>query len=223
MELDSLYGILRDITSTLAEKDPSFQALPKDMDEGMLLNEAGLDIITLPDVAAELKNRLGGRDLGLNRLMNPSDVNAMSIGSFLKHIQSMLTNRNKQPLVVYVDDEEENLFIFTRKFGKRLNLKTFTDPTEALAFIKAEESVSLVITDEVMPKLSGNQLCDEVHKSKPSMKFVLITGNPNSDEDLMYKSLRKNRFYEFINKPVDFEKRGDEYLNLIQGLLSFDW
>ena len=39
----------------------------------------------------------------------------------------------------------------------------------------------------------------------------------------MYNALRQNRFYEFINKPVDFERKGEEYFNVIQGLLDFDW
>jgi DNA-binding NtrC family response regulator len=126
-------------------------------------------------------------------------------------------------MVVYVDDEEENLFIFKRKFGKKLNLNTFSDPIKALEFIQNSEDVRLVITDEVMPKMSGNELCDRVHLTKPLLRFVLITGNPNSDGDLMYRALRKNRFYEFINKPVDFDTKGDEYLGMIQGLLNFNW
>jgi DNA-binding NtrC family response regulator len=81
----------------------------------------------------------------------------------------------------------------------------------------------LVITDEVMPKLSGNELCDAVKKSKPNLKFILITGNPNHDSDLMYLTLRKNRFYEFINKPVDFENKAEEYFSMIQSLIEFDW
>jgi hypothetical protein len=52
------------------------------------------------------------------------------------------------------------------------------------------------------------------------MKFILITGNPNSDDDLMYRSLRKSRFYEFINKPIDLEKKGDEYLKMFQDIVN---
>jgi DNA-binding NtrC family response regulator len=123
------------------------------------------------------------------------------------------------PLVVYVDDEEENLFIFKRKFASAFSLRSFSDPMEALEFILTNNDVALVVTDEVMPKLSGNELCDKVHESKPNLKFILITGNPNSDDDLMYRSLRYNRFYEFINKPMDFEGKGREYLHLIQGVI----
>jgi hypothetical protein len=52
------------------------------------------------------------------------------------------------------------------------------------------------------------------------LKFILITGNPNSDDDLMYRSLRNSRFYDFINKPVDLEGKGEEYLKLFQDILK---
>jgi CheY-like chemotaxis protein len=223
MDLATLYVLLKETVSQLAEKDPYFKPLPEKMDGNIPLNEVGLDIVTLPEVAEELKSRLGGRNIGLERVLNPQDVNAMNVGQLLGIIHESLSPKRREPLTVYVDDEEENIFIFKRRFGKSLNLKTFTDPEAALAFIKSDDSVALVITDEVMPRLSGNDLCDEVHKVKPFMRFVLITGNPNNDGDLMYKALRKNRFYDFINKPVDFDKKGEEYLLMFQSLISFEW
>jgi CheY-like chemotaxis protein len=223
MDLATLYLLLKETVSHLAEKDPYFKPLPEKMDGNLPLNDLGLDIVTLPEVAEELKTRLGGRNIGLERVLNPQDVNAMNVGQLLGIIQESLSPKRREPLTVYVDDEEENIFIFKRRFGKSLNLKTFTDPEAALAFIKSDDSVALVITDEVMPRLSGNDLCDEVHKVKPFMRFVLITGNPNNDGDLMYKALRKNRFYDFINKPVDFESKGEEYLLMFQSLIAFDW
>jgi CheY-like chemotaxis protein len=221
METSALYAIIREIIHGLSTKDPSFASLPEAFDGEASLNDLNLDITNLPEVIAELESRLGGRDLKMDDVLNPSDLNTMTLGDLLKRIQSALTAGRKNPLVVYVDDEEENIFIFKRKYGKRLNMKSFTNSMEALEFIKSNDDVALVITDEVMPNLGGNALCDEVHKSKPMMKFVLITGNPNSDGDLMYRSLSRNRFYDFINKPVDFEKKGEEYFALFQKLLSY--
>lgn len=220
METTTLYGIIKDIIAGLSTKDSSYLALPEILDEETSLDDLGLDITTMPEVVAALEGRLGGKDLKLGDVLNPSDLNTMTIGDFLKQVKLSLVSRTKNPIVVYVDDEEENIFIFKRKYGKRLNLKTFTNPVDALAFVKASEDVALVITDEVMPRLGGNELCDEVHKAKPMMKFILITGNPNSDGDLMYKSLRSNRFFDFINKPVDFEGKGEEYFGMIQKAMN---
>jgi DNA-binding NtrC family response regulator len=78
----------------------------------------------------------------------------------------------------------------------------------------------LVLTDEVMPRMSGNQLCDRVHAMKPGVKFILLTGNPNNQDDLLYQTMRKNRFYEFLRKPLDLENRYDELLNLFESVLG---
>lgn len=222
MEKTAIYGIIREIVSGYSAKDPAYFSLPETLDEEASLNDLGLDITTLPEVVADLEGRLGGRDLKLEDMLNPSDLNTMTMGDFLKQVRMSLAAGRKNPVTVYVDDEEENIFVFKRKFGKRLNLVTFTSPMDALAYIKTNDDVALVITDEVMPGMGGNQLCDEVHKSKPMMKFVLITGNPNSDGDLMYRSLSRNRFYDFINKPVDFENKGEQYFELFQKLLASD-
>ncbi len=216
MDIPGLYSIIKEIIYGLSTKDSSYLPLSEEYEENVTLVDLGLDITTLPEVVAELEVRLGGRDLKLGEILNPSDLNTMTIGEFLRQAFFSLTKNKQNPLIVYVDDEEENIFVFKRKFGKRLNIKTFANPLDALAFIKINGDVALVITDEVMPILSGNVLCDEVHKFKPLLKFILITGNPNGDDDLMYKSLKTNRFYDFINKPVDFEGKGEIYFDLIQ-------
>lgn len=221
MELPALYGIVCEIVAGLAANDRSYSTLPGTLDENESLTDLGLDITTLPEVAIEIEKRLGGKDLGLKDILKPEDLNSMTIGEFLGHIQSGLRSGTRNPIVVYVDDEEENIFVFQRKYAKRLNIKSFTDPREALAFIKANDDVALVVTDEVMPGLGGNDLCDQVHKAKPNMKFILMTGNPNSDGDLMYRSLRSNRFFDFINKPVDFANKGEEYFKMISELIAF--
>jgi CheY-like chemotaxis protein len=221
METAAIYEIIRDIVAGLAARDSAYSPLPEKLNEDDNLTDLGLDITTLPEVGIELETRLGEKKLGLDEILNPEDLNAMTMGDLLRHVRNALSTHKKNPVVVYVDDEEENLFVFQRKFGKRLNIKTFTDSREALAFIKDCDDVALVITDEVMPNLGGNQLCDEVHKAKPALKFILITGNPNSDGDLLYRSLRSNRFYDFINKPVDFAGKGEEYFRMFSDIIAF--
>lgn len=220
MNAEEIYEVVRNIVTSDTSFGETSANLPSKLDRSVPLSDLGLDVVTLPDLIHELKRRLDGKDLGLDDLLGPEEMNTATLGILVDRIASSFKPDSADPIVVYVDDEEENLFIFKRKFGKRLNLKTFSDSREAAEFIIANGDVRLVITDEVMPNLSGNELCDLVHKSKPFMKFILITGNPNSDGDLMYKSLRKNRFFEFINKPLDLEGKGDEYFGTIASLIG---
>ncbi len=223
MNTQQAYDIVREIVASLKERGENTKLLPEEMKPEAALYDLGVDLIVFSELAEELSQRFNGRDFHLNAYMVPEEYYYLTVGELVERITSTFKAVKRDPLVVYVDDEEENLFVFKRRYGKKLNLQTFTNPNSALSFIQNNSDVKLVITDEVMPGMSGNELCDNVHKTKPLMKFILITGNPNGDGDLMYRTLRKNRFFEFINKPVDFENKGEEYLNVINGILEFDW
>jgi CheY-like chemotaxis protein len=220
MDNIQVYGILKEIASSMKARGESVKLLPDAMQPNETLDASGIDLMAFTDVVEDLKSRFRGKEFYLDSYMVPDQYYFLTVGKLVDQVAASFKSDKKDPVVVYVDDEEENLFIFKRKFGKRLNLKTFTDSQAALAFIQTNENVSLVITDEVMPNLGGNQLCDEVQKTKPLMKFILITGNPNQDDDLMYRTLRRNRFYEFFNKPIDLDGKGEEYFAVIQKALT---
>lgn len=220
MDNQQAYEILKEIIVSLAARGEKVKPLPDAMQPEATLDQSGVDLIAFSEISEELHRRFNGKDFHLSSYMAPDEYYYLTVGKFVNLVSSAFKTAAKAKEVVYVDDEEENLFVLKRKLGKRLNLVTFTNSSEALDYIRKSENVGLVITDEVMPNLSGNQLCDEVHKTKPLMKFILITGNPNNDDDLMYRALRKNRFYEFFNKPLDFDKRGEEYFDMIQKVMS---
>jgi CheY-like chemotaxis protein len=215
-----IYVVLKDIVGKLSSQDATLQPLPENLEPATNLVDLGLDLTSLPEIRRELQARLQGKELDWDFLYDSETLSGQTLGTLVSRIKDSLANPNPNPFLVYVDDEEENLFVFRRKFDKLFRLKTFSDPLKALEFIRATDEVGLVVTDEVMPNLGGNALCDEVHRTKPYMKFVLITGNPNQDEDLMYKSLRQNRFFEFIQKPLDMQNKGSDYETMFRKLLA---
>lgn len=220
MERDALYTLIKASFGSIQKDYPDVQALPGLPPEDQVLEVFGIDEVVFSDFIEDMEIRLGGRRLNLDIFINRQEFGNLTFGRLLDHLGKVLATRIKKPLVVYVDDEDENLFVFKRKFGKDLNLQTFTDSLEAFEYITSNPDVALVITDEVMPGLNGNLLCDKVKEIKPSMKFILITGNPDNDDDLMYNTLRGNRFFEFIRKPMDLENKGQEYLRMIQALTA---
>lgn len=222
MNTQRAYAIIRDITAALAARGEKTKTLPEVPPPDATLHELGVDLTAFSELLEELSLRFNGKDFHLQGYLIPEEYYYLTVDKLVAAVVSAFKTTRREPEVVYVDDEEENLFVFNRKFGKKLKLKTFADPRAALSYIQRSEDVKLVITDEVMPGISGNELCDAVHETKPLMKFILITGNPNGDGDLMYRALRKNRFFEFFNKPVDFAAKGDEYLALINGIIEFE-
>jgi CheY-like chemotaxis protein len=219
MKRDEIYSMVKASVNELRKQYPELQPLDAQVNRDATFADYGFDVFTLGLLERDLEERMDGRKLDMESFLVPEAFYEVTVGQMLDFIEERITTRSKNPIVVYVDDEEENLFIFRRKLGKDFNLKLFSDPQKALDFINTNSEVALVITDEVMPGLRGNKLCEEVRRAKPFMKFILITGNPENDENLMYKSLRRGRFYEFIQKPVDFDGKRKEYIELINSIM----
>ena len=229
MRSERTLSILIGVLDKLATANPVFSPQPADRGTDTTLVDCHINKDTIGILERELKHRFGGLTINISMMLSMQEMyrgtaadmgHYNTLGQMADHIFSCMYHGIENPIVVYVDDEEDNLFLFKRHYGKRLNLKTFTDPNEALQFILQSSEVVLVITDEVMPKLSGNKLCDEVHKTKPFLKFVLITGNPAGDDNLLHQTLRQGRFYEFFNKPLNLEKQGEAYFEVFQRILT---
>ncbi len=232
MQSPRIVGIIREAFRALAKQNPAFSEIPADAGERTSLSALGITEENIAALARELRNRVGGIALNIEMMYRmhkafestTKGINEyQTLGDMVRHIQGSHSHGIDNPLVVYVDDEEENLFIFRRKYGKRLNLRTFSNSEEARSFIRDTEDIALVITDEMMPNLTGNELCDAVHEFKPFVKFILITGNPAGDENLMLHTLRFGRFFDFINKPLDLENKGEEYFASMEKALSGDF
>ncbi|MEO7424609.1 MAG: response regulator [Fibrobacteria bacterium] len=216
MNKQQIYEILKESVRELAKGNDLFSPLPDHCVDGDSLESLGLDPLLLPDLIPDLKKRFGGRDLS-GSLTDLSEMH--TVGDFLTALSTALGSGIAAPCMVYVDDEDANLFVFKRRFNKLFKVVYFTDPLAALDFILNDASVALVLTDEVMPNMTGNELCDRVHALKPALKFILLTGNPNNQDDLVYRTMRRNRFYEFLQKPLDFESRSAELEALFASLL----
>jgi CheY-like chemotaxis protein len=219
MSKTQLFLLLRECIRELSQGNDLFTPLAADVKLSDSLESIGLDPILLPDILQELKIRLAGHDLS-SCLENLASIK--TINDLIVRLQKVLGHGIPDPCLVYLDDEEDNLFVFKRRFDKLFNIKYFTEPLVALEYILNDPTVALVLTDEVMPGMTGNQLCDRIHALKPMLKLILLTGNPNDQDDLVYNTMRKNRFFEFLRKPLDFENRFEELKQLFASILEVD-
>ncbi len=53
-------------------------------------------------------------------------------------------------------------------------------PTRALEIVSDGDPVDLVVSDVVMPLMSGPELVDEIHRISPSTRTALMSGYPAS-------------------------------------------
>ncbi|MDL1970624.1 MAG: response regulator [Candidatus Desulfofervidaceae bacterium] len=114
--------------------------------------------------------------------------------------------------VLIVEDEPEILKV-CKEFLEELGYKVFqaSDGEEGWnVFKQKEKEISLVITDIVMPKMSGIELGERVKTSNPNIKLILMTGyDPN------LSSSKKMLADEIINKPFSTKTLAERIQNLI--------
>lgn len=73
------------------------------------------------------------------------------------------------------------------------------DGLEALKILETEE-VDIVLSDVMMPKLSGLELLQKIKEQRPDQAVILMTGY--SDKELILKALQAGAD-DFINKPIN--------------------
>jgi PAS domain S-box-containing protein len=75
-----------------------------------------------------------------------------------------------------------------------------TDQSHAIAVCeKADEKVDLVLTDVVMPNMSGPQLAEQLRVLRPDMKILFMSGYPREEFE---ESRKRGEAVHFIQKPI---------------------
>ena len=120
--------------------------------------------------------------------------------------------------VVLVDDDEavlETTTMLLERFGCRV--WPFSSPVKALGFCEASDSkINLVISDVMMPEMSGIELVRKIRERHPAIEIILISGF--TAHSLREMSLESSN-YSFLSKPFSLrDLRGlvTSKLNLVQ-------
>ena len=102
--------------------------------------------------------------------------------------------------ILAVDDEPANLRMLERLLRRRYRVLTATSGEDALEILKRED-VSLIITDQRMPGLSGIELLRESIRTNPDAMRIILTGY--TDPDALIEAINTTRVYKFVSKPWD--------------------
>jgi len=78
--------------------------------------------------------------------------------------------------ILVVDDDALMLSVMAKALGDyRLTLAR--DPDEALMAVSKLASVDLIITDYLMPAMTGDELLGRVREVRPGLKALVVTGH----------------------------------------------
>ncbi|HHH30369.1 MAG TPA: hybrid sensor histidine kinase/response regulator [Polyangiaceae bacterium] len=115
-------------------------------------------------------------------------------------------NRSAVPsptTVLYVDDERSNRIVFEHAFNKHFDLVTAASASEALTILETS-SIGVLVTDQRMPGMTGNQLLMEVKERWPGVVRIVITAY--SDFDALLQAVNDGLVARYIVKPWEREE-----------------
>lgn len=108
----------------------------------------------------------------------------------------MLTS-NGRPKILMVDDESQVLTAITHLLEDEFKVLTTTDPEEGLRLLE-EEEVTVVVADQRMPRITGDQFLRQAHQISEATR-VLITGYVDLGD--LVQALNQGHIYAYVTKP----------------------
>jgi response regulator RpfG family c-di-GMP phosphodiesterase len=112
---------------------------------------------------------------------------------------SLNLDSEKPVRILIIDDEPNVLSVLASLLGGRYICKTATSALEALGYLKAG-AYDLVLSDIIMPGMSGLELLSEITRLNRHTVVVLISGNLNIQSAI--EAMRRGA-YDYVTKPFD--------------------
>ena len=100
--------------------------------------------------------------------------------------------------VLYVDDEENNLFSFKATFRIKYHVLTALSGDGALGILDKEQ-VHIIITDQRMPEMTGVEFLEKVLEKYPDPMRILLTGY--ADMNAVIDAVNKGKIFHYLAKP----------------------
>jgi two-component system, cell cycle sensor histidine kinase and response regulator CckA len=107
--------------------------------------------------------------------------------------------------ILFVDDEEDIVGMRTRMLA-HLGYRVLpaTSPEQALEyFVRGEERIDLLITDQTMPRITGLELAAKVSALNPQLPIILCSGY---SEAVTLPEAQRSGVSRFLAKPVDMRQ-----------------
>lgn len=128
----------------------------------------------------------------------------------------------QESTVLFVDDQEEILFLIKRMLKEEPYRILFAKSGQEALNIIEKESVDVIVTDVLMPNMTGLELLDMVKDSHPNMVRIILSGF--SQIPTLLSAINNGKIFRYITKPwqVDEEAKriirdAIDYSKLLKG------
>lgn len=103
-------------------------------------------------------------------------------------------------VVLYVDDEENNLVSFKATFRIKYKVLTAISGDEAMEIL-SKNKVEIIVTDQRMPNMTGVEFLERVLVKYPETMRILLTGY--TDTAAVIDAINKGKIFHYLTKPWD--------------------
>ena len=113
-----------------------------------------------------------------------------------------MESNGEKPTVVLVDDEEMVITSVRAYLALETDyrIEGFTDPEEAAGFI-SRQKYEVIVSDYLMPKMTGIQLLRQAKEAAPEASRILLTGH--ADKQSAIDAINDVALFQYIEKPWD--------------------
>jgi PAS domain S-box-containing protein len=132
-----------------------------------------------------------------------------TVSAYLSTKEHHAELEQKSLRILVVDDDKENVKLVDKWLSSNnQQCSTFTNSEEALLhFIKNSTAFDVIISDNVMPNLTGVELAKVVLGLRPTMPIIIVSG---TIEDIAKDDpLFELQNIHFLRKPVNFNEVAD--------------
>ena len=109
---------------------------------------------------------------------------------------------NTQPIrILFVDDEQLILNALKRTLRREGFELFFTSDPFEVAKLVGEHRVDIVVSDHMMPQMTGVEVLALVRRLHPNTVRIMMTGQ--ADRDATIRAINEGSIHKFIEKPWD--------------------
>lgn len=116
----------------------------------------------------------------------------------------MRAKKSRKPKILIVDDEPDNLDLLYRTFYRDYKVLRAEDGVAALSILEQESDITVVISDQRMPNMSGTELLSLTAERYPDIIRIILTGY--TDVEDLVGAINTGKVFKYVTKPWEAEE-----------------
>ncbi|MGL5081069.1 MAG: response regulator [Microcoleaceae cyanobacterium] len=112
--------------------------------------------------------------------------------------------KQPKPKILVVDDEPDNLDLLYRTFYRKYKVLRAEGGQDALNILEQEQDISVIISDQRMPHMSGTELLSLTATKYPDAIRILLTGY--TDVEDLVEAINSGKVFKYVTKPWEADE-----------------